>query len=79
MKQKTLRPIYRLTLTQAALLMLPTIVKFRHMPQMVKRPDGKVDVAISLPLLDQLKTAALPQENLSNTVFRLGTAKAAKQ
>lgn len=76
MKQKTSLPFYRLTLSQAALLVIPNVVKFRRMPAMLKRADGKIDILISLPLLDQLKTASLPKENLSDTVLRLAIAQA---
>lgn len=73
MKQKQKPPLYRLTLTKEALaaavlghsksLFRPTMA--------IIRPDGRIDVGITHGLLDQLQTAALPKENLSDTVLRI--------
>lgn len=70
MKSKTKPPLYRLTVDAAVFwsvhdrfLKRPTIA--------IKRPDGKIDVAISYNTLDQLKTHALPKENLSDTLQRI--------
>lgn len=67
---------HRLTLTQESLCGLSLIAPVRPMsvrPVMV-RADGKFDVGISHALYDQLQTAALPKENLSDTVIRLAKA-----
>ncbi len=37
----------------------------------ISRPDGRYDVGISMGLLDQLQTASLPKENLSDTLVRI--------
>lgn len=67
-------PLYRLTLSQHALVLLyPHLrsVKRLGIVGTITRPDGRVDVPISFGLLDQLKTAALPKEDLSDTVVRV--------
>lgn len=67
---------HRLTLTQDALCGLSLIAPVRPMsvrPVMV-RADGKFDVGVSHALYDQLQTASLPRENLSDTVIRLAKA-----
>lgn len=71
---------HRLTLTQTALTGLSLICPVKPMsvrPVMI-RADGKFDVGISHALYDQLQTAALPKENLSDTVIRLAKANYAK-
>ena len=70
MNQKSLPiPQYRLTLTKASCSALQQIS--RKIRIGVLRNDGKVDVAISFSLLDQLQTSALPKENLSDTILRI--------
>ena len=70
MNQKSLPiPQYRLTLTKLSCQALQRLsMKIRIG---VMRPDGKVDIAISFSLLDQLQSAALPKENLSDTILRI--------
>lgn len=71
-KQTTKPPRYRLTVTHAALLAAQSRTPPLFKPTIaIRRPDGKVDVAISFNTLDQLQTAALPKENLSDTLLRL--------
>lgn len=74
-KQTTKPPTYRLTLTQpavaAAIGLTGSKALFRTPKIGVPRSDGKIDVGISYNLLDQLQTAALPKENLSDTLLRL--------
>lgn len=70
MKQKLTPPLYRLTLTAAAFGVLAIYKPFKFKAAF-ERPDGKWNVAISMSLLDQLQTAALPKENLSDTVLRI--------
>lgn len=41
----------------------------------VRRLDGKWDIFVSFSAFDQLQTAALPKENLSDTVKRLSAYK----
>ncbi len=72
MKQKQKPPLYRLTVTHDAFSALLSMAK---PVGAMRRADGKFDVGISFSLLDQLKTAALPQENLSNTVLRIWLAR----
>ena len=70
MNQKSLPiPQYRLTLTKASCRALQQISRKTRIG--VLRDDGKVDVAISYSLLDQIQTAALPKENLSDTILRI--------
>lgn len=70
MNQKSLPiPQYRLTLTKESCTALARISKKIRVGAI--RTDGKVDVAISFGLLDQLQTAALPKENLSDTILRI--------
>lgn len=64
--------LYRLTLTAQAFAV--ATVKYTGKPffkAAIERPDGKWDCAISMSLADQLQTAALPKENLSDTVIRI--------
>lgn len=63
--------VFRLTLTRNALIAFPRIVKLRKFPTLLERADGKIDVLISMSLIDQLRTAANPGENLSDTVLRI--------
>lgn len=70
-KQKPKPPLYRLTLSRAAYFAAAD-AKRVFKPQIpFERADGKVDVGIPHSMLDQLQTAALPKENLSDTVVRL--------
>lgn len=71
---------HRLTLSQEALCGLSLICPVRPMsvrPVQI-RHDGKFDVGVSHALYDQLQTASLPRENLSDTVIRLAKAGFAK-
>lgn len=61
----------RLTLSKEAFVLLPKIVPKSLAWLGVSRPDGKWEVPVSPALYDQLQTAALPKENLSDTVLRL--------
>ena len=73
MKQKQKPPLYRLTLTREAVqaaVMSKNKSLFRPTRAYI-RPDGNIDVGITHGLLDQLQTAALPKENLSDTVLRI--------
>ena len=66
--------MYLLTLSDKAFqLFITTMTKSGKFA--ILRPDGKWDVGISFNTLDQLKTAALPKENLSDTVVRLMSPK----
>lgn len=72
MKQKTSPPMYRLTLAPDAFAAVAGAVKGPiSLKAAIHRPDGKWDCAITFSLLDQLKTAAFPEENLSDTVLRI--------
>ncbi len=73
MKQTSKPPLYRLTLTMDAIQAAvrgPNKTLFKPTRSFL-RPDGRLDVGISFGLLDQLQTAALPKENLSDTVLRI--------
>lgn len=71
-KPTTKPPRYRLTVTHLALLAAMSRKPPLFKPTIaLKRPDGKVDIGISYNTLDQLQTAALPKENLSDTLLRL--------
>jgi hypothetical protein len=73
MNQKIKPPLYRLTLTMDAIqvaLRGPNKKLFKP-TRSALRPDGRIDVGITFGLLDQLQTAALPKENLSDTVLRI--------
>lgn len=73
-KPLTKPPFYRLTLTSPAMAMLAAWKAARKPATVIyasQREDSKYDVAISFNLLDQLQTAALPKENLSDTVLRI--------
>jgi hypothetical protein len=73
MKPKTKPPLYRLTLTMDAIQAAvrgPNKHLFKPTRSFL-RPDGRLDVGISFALLDQLQTAALPKENLSDTLVRI--------
>lgn len=72
MKQAQL-PFYRLTLTNAAFNLFAA--KCRAMKVAIRRNDGRIDVGIDFNLLDQLRTASLPKENLSDTIVRLMSPK----
>lgn len=72
MSQKLIPPQCRLTLTDQACRVFANMMIFKRLPVSVRRPDGKIDVAISHSLYDQLQTAALPKENLSDTIIRIG-------
>lgn len=74
MKQKTVPGLYRLTLSPIAYVAMVTYKPFKHKAAF-ERADGKWDVAIPMSLLDQLQTAALPKENLSDTVLRITAPK----
>lgn len=72
MKQKQKPLFYRLTLAPEAFTAVASVIKGQiPVKAAFQRPDGKWDCAISFSLLDQLKTAALPKENLSDTVLRI--------
>lgn len=76
MKQISKPGLYRLTLSAEAFALVAADIKGPiRSKAMMQRPDGKWDIAISYGLLDQLKTAALPQENLSDTVLRIMSTK----
>lgn len=65
---------YRLTLAPKAMAALAAWKAARKPATViyaVQREDLKYDVAISHSLADQLQTAALPKENLSDTVLRV--------
>lgn len=76
-KPLTKPPVYPLSLTREALeaamgLKRPTSQPlFKGTKMAVQHPSGKVVIGISFSLLDQLQTAALPKENLSDTILRL--------
>lgn len=74
-KQKSAPPPkYRLTLSNEAFLAVAEQCSRAFIGDgrgIVKRNDGKWDIAISRSLLDQLHTAAFPRENLSDTVLRI--------
>lgn len=77
-KPLTKPPLYRLTLTAAALraaVQSPNKRLFKPSRSYL-RPDGRIDVGITFALLDQLQTASLPKENLSDTVVRIMSPKA---
>jgi hypothetical protein len=67
--------LYRLTLkSEAAVVAFCQLLANQKPPRLgvgVSRPDGKYDVGISMSLLDQLQTASLPKENLSDTLLRI--------
>ncbi len=67
-RPKTYPPLYRLTLSRKALQLLADAFSVKAASP---RDDGKWDVAISQSLRDQLQTASLPKENLSDTVERI--------
>lgn len=69
-KQLTTPALYRLTLTDEAFDAVGANKPFKFKAAF-QRPDGKWNVAIAMSTLDQLQTAALPKENLSDTVLRL--------
>lgn len=65
-------PRYRLTVTDAAGMVLVRCVRTkRGFPMPIGRADGRFDIGITFGLLDQLQTAALPKENLSDTLLRI--------
>jgi hypothetical protein len=66
----------RLTLSTAATVALPKVVKSPSAWVCVRRNDGQYDVPVSAALYDQLQTAALPRENFSDTLLRLAAGKA---
>lgn len=68
MKKKTKPPAYRLTLSMDAFNAARSKLRLQYF---VLRRDNRIDVPISMSLLDQLQTAALPKENLSDTVLRI--------
>ena len=69
-KPKVKPPLYRLTVE--AKVFWQVHERFLKRPALAfKRGDGKIDIGIDYNLLDQLKTAALPKENLSDTLARL--------
>lgn len=73
-KPLTKPPLYRLTLVPDAMAALVSWLDARKRGAgliATLRADGKYDVAITYGLLDQLQTAALPKENLSDTVLRI--------
>lgn len=74
-KPTTKPPQYRLTVSKAAFWAAmgrgPGNPLFKPPKVAIQRADGKVDIGISYNLLDQLQTAALPKENLSDTIIRL--------
>lgn len=71
-KLLTKPPLYRLTLAPDAFAAVVAQVPGPISPKVaVWRADGKVDVGISISCADQLKTAAFPNENLSDTVLRV--------
>jgi hypothetical protein len=64
--------MYRLTLTRESFAAVLANSECGFSPKVAfQRPDGKWDCAISFALADQLKTAALAGENLSDTVLRV--------
>lgn len=74
MSKQTTKPMYRLTLKSNAVVAFSQLMCRQKPPRVgigVSRPDGKYDVAITPSLMDQLQTAALPKENLSDTVLRI--------
>lgn len=71
MKQKQKPPLYRLTLSREAFFAAANAQRIFRPQLPFDRQDGKVDVAIPHSMLDQLQTAALPKENLSDTVLRI--------
>jgi hypothetical protein len=73
-KPLTKPPLYRLTLKADAVqafLILMCNQKPARVGVGISRPDGRYDVGISMGLLDQLQTASLPKENLSDTLVRI--------
>lgn len=71
-KPTTKPPLYRLTLTRAAFWAAMERNKPLFQSFLVfERRDDRLDVGITYALLDQLQTAALPKENLSDTLLRL--------
>lgn len=73
-KPLTKPSLYRLTLAPNAMAALAQwfVANKRGSSFLaVMRPDAKYDVAITHSMLDQLQTAALPKENLSDTVLRI--------
>lgn len=71
MSQKTKPPLYRLTLSRTAYFAAAEVKRIFKPQIPFERQDSKVDVGISHNTLDQLQTAALPKENLSDTVLRI--------
>lgn len=66
--------LYRLTLRTNAIVPFSILMANQNPPRLVmarQRPDGKYDVGISHALFDQLQTASLPSENLSDTIVRV--------
>lgn len=73
-RPKTKPPLYKLTLKPDAVLAFSMLMARQTPPRVgvgISRPDGKCDVGISMALLDQLQTASLPKENLSDTLVRI--------
>jgi hypothetical protein len=73
MKKLSPPALYRLTLARPAFNLFAARVKRVHVAY--ERPDGKIDVGISYNTWDQIKTAAKPNENLSDTVVRIMSPK----
>jgi len=69
MPQITTRPLYRLTLSHEAFKLIQPRLKYLSLGYLMR--GDRIDVPISMGLLDQLKTAALPRENLSDTIVRI--------
>lgn len=73
-KPLTKPALYRLTLKPDAIIAYVQLMANQKPPRTgvgYSRPDGRYDVGITNGLLDQLQTAASPNENLSDTVRRI--------
>lgn len=69
--------LYRLTLKADAVVAFSKLMCRQKPPRVgmgISRPDGRYDVGISIALLDQLQTHALPRENLSDTIVRVASS-----
>lgn len=73
-KNLTKPPLLRLTLKADAIHIFARLMVSQKPPRVgigVMRHDGKYDVGVTAGFIDQLQTASLPQENLSDTLVRI--------
>lgn len=74
MSKQTTKPMCRFTVKPDAIVAFSQLMCRQTPPRVgigVLRPDGKYDIVVTPSLIDQLQTAALPKENLSDTVLRI--------